>query len=75
MKDYFIKVNTKFALEVKLKIKVFINARFQDTRSHFVTINETPIILGNITLYSLTLHLSKKTLTKWYISQMAGQRK
>lgn len=58
MKDYFIKVNTKFVLEVQLKIKVFINARFQDTRSHLITINETPIILGNITLYSLTLHLS-----------------
>lgn len=58
MKDGFIKVNTKFVLEAKLKIKLFINARFQDTRSHFVTINETPIILGNVTLHSSILHLS-----------------
>ena len=63
MKDCFIKVNTKFVLEAKLKIKLFINARFQDTRSHFVTINETPIILGNVTLHSSTLHLS--TIRHW----------
>lgn len=79
-KDYFIKSkHLKFVLEEKLKIKVFINinARFQDIRSCFITINETTIILGNITLYSLTLHifLYHMTLTKRHILQMTGQRK
>lgn len=59
-KDYFIKSkHLKPVLEEKLKIKVFINinARFQDIRSCFITINETSIILGNILINSSHLPL------------------